>query len=118
MRDTEKLSVLARIWRWSCLTLGWILVAWIAVQLGLQVFRNMDIAQVCGRNFERSSTLSAAEVSAQYGTLHKVGKSRRDESLFAGPSWWSEGCEGPAPGALFSRRSSTEWVLWGLRGGV
>ena len=107
----------------SRVVLAFVIVALVAYPLVayclpflVQRLSDGDIAEVCGRSFERGDVLAKSQVLAQFGPLHKVGESRRGETLLAVSATWPSNCKGATPTLLFSNQRDRLQV-WALRGG-
>ena len=106
-----------RVLRAACVTATVALAGWLAVELGLRFLRTQDVAEACGRSFERADTISDDELAARFGVVHKVGESRQDDALYTWATAWPTHCEGAAPTLVFSHKSHGDWQVWILRGG-
>lgn len=97
-----------------------LVLAYVGLTVVLPLAMNPNLAEVCGRSYERSpgtiSTTAAALVGAD-GPLRKVGESRRGATLYArwlaGPRG---GCDGSVPTVLLSKVGAG-WDTWSLKGG-
>ena len=82
----------------------------------VQRLSDPDIAEVCGRSFQREEPVAKSQVLAKFGPLHKVGESRRGEAMLTGSATWPSDCKGATPTLLFSNQRDRLQV-WALRGG-
>ncbi len=89
------------------------LVHWVVPSL-----RHPNIAELCGRSFQKSGEkVDQATVDA-YGPMHAIGESHRGDTLFASTrAWPNGGCQGPTPTVLESKANAMHWFTWSLSGG-
>jgi hypothetical protein len=117
MSESPRRSLPRRLFRVAYVIVTLTLTGWLAIELGLRFLRNQDIAEACGRSFQREDTIADDAFQSTFGSVHKVGESRQDDGLYATANAWPKHCEGSTPTLLFSHKSDGVWQVWALRGG-